>query len=69
MYLRSKGRGEAALQAAAAQGLQLSVLRPSVIFGAQDSFLNLFAKLQVASLAHLIRHYAALVDAGDAGTA
>ncbi|MBU0589161.1 MAG: complex I NDUFA9 subunit family protein [Gammaproteobacteria bacterium] len=46
MYLRSKGRGEAALQAAAAQGLQLSVLRPSVIFGAQDSFLNLFAKLQ-----------------------
>jgi two-component system response regulator FixJ len=30
---------------------------------------NLFAKLQVASLAHLIRHYAALVDADDAGTA
>jgi len=30
---------------------------------------NLFAKLQAPSLAQLIRHYAALVDAGDAGTA
>ncbi len=29
---------------------------------------NLFAKLQAPSLAQLIRHYAALVDAGDAGS-
>lgn len=43
-YLRSKARGEQALQAVA--GLQATVLRPSVIFGARDRFLNLFASLQ-----------------------
>ena len=43
MYQRSKARGEAVLQAA---GLDLTMLRPSVIFGADDKFLNLFAKLQ-----------------------
>jgi uncharacterized protein YbjT (DUF2867 family) len=42
-YLRSKARGEAVLQAA---GLELTLLRPSVIFGAQDKLTNLFAKLQ-----------------------
>jgi len=42
-YLRTKAQGEAVLRDA---GLALTVLRPSVIFGAEDRFLNLFAKLQ-----------------------
>ncbi|MDP3616573.1 MAG: complex I NDUFA9 subunit family protein, partial [Rhodoferax sp.] len=50
MYLRSKGQGEAALMQAAGSGAQtvfdLTILRPSVIFGAKDKFLNIFAKLQ-----------------------
>jgi len=43
MYQRSKARGETVLHNA---GLQLTVLRPSVVFGADDKFLNLFADLQ-----------------------
>ena len=42
-YQRSKARGEQVLRGS---GLDLTVLRPSVIFGAGDRFLNLFAQLQ-----------------------
>lgn len=41
-YLRSKAAGEAALREA---GLELTIFRPSVIFGAGDSFLGLFARM------------------------
>jgi NADH dehydrogenase len=41
-YLRSKAAGEAALKDA---GLDLTIFRPSVIFGEGDSFLTLFAQL------------------------
>jgi uncharacterized protein YbjT (DUF2867 family) len=42
-YLRSKTAGEAVLKAA---NLDLTILRPSVIFGEHDQFTNLFATLQ-----------------------
>ncbi len=42
-YLRSKARGEQVLHDA---GLALTLLRPSVLFGAEDRFINLFADLQ-----------------------
>ena len=43
-YLRSKAAGEALLREAANQ-FDITVLRPSVIFGPGDSFLNTFATL------------------------
>lgn len=50
MYLRSKGQGEAVLLRATALGqasrFDLTILRPSVIFGDKDKFLNVFAQLQ-----------------------
>ena len=42
MYQRSKGDGEAAVKAS---NLDWAIFRPSVIFGAQDQFINLFSKL------------------------
>jgi len=41
-YLRSKGEAEAIV---AASGLDWTIFRPSVIFGREDAFLNLFARL------------------------
>ena len=42
MYQRSKGDGEAAVKVS---NLDWTIFRPSVIFGAQDQFINLFSKL------------------------
>ncbi|MEY3800029.1 MAG: hypothetical protein RLZZ406_1332 [Pseudomonadota bacterium] len=42
MYQRSKGDGESAVKSS---NLDWTIFRPSVIFGAQDQFINLFAKL------------------------
>lgn len=44
-YLRTKGAGEDLVHAAAADGLQVTSFRPSVIFGPRDSFINRFAGL------------------------
>ena len=41
-YLRSKGEAEETVRAS---GLDVTIFRPSVIFGRDDTFLNLFARL------------------------
>jgi NADH dehydrogenase len=46
-YLRSKAAGEAVLQVATQTGaLDLTLLRPSLVFGEGDHSVNLFARLQ-----------------------
>ena len=44
-YLRSKADGEQQIRVAQASGIRTTILRPSVIFGREDKFLNLFARL------------------------
>ncbi|RZJ07486.1 MAG: complex I NDUFA9 subunit family protein [Rubrivivax sp.] len=58
-YLRSKAAGEAVLQVAAqTNGMDLTLVRPSLVFGAGDRSVNLFARLQ--------RHFP-LMPLGGAG--
>ncbi|MBU3605740.1 complex I NDUFA9 subunit family protein [Polynucleobacter sp. MWH-Creno-3A4] len=54
MYQRSKGDGEVAVKAS---DLDWTIFRPSVIFGAQDQFINLFAKLTKALPAMPLANY------------
>jgi NADH dehydrogenase len=41
-YMRSKGEGEAIIEGS---GLEWTIFRPSIVFGREDRFINLFAKL------------------------
>ena len=60
-YLRSKGEAEAIV---AASGLAWTIFRPSVIFGREDSFLNLFATLERFDAGHPARVRGREVSAG-----
>ena len=44
-YLKTKGQAEDMLLAASEHGIKVTIFRPSVIFGHNDSFFNRFAKL------------------------
>ncbi len=44
-YLRSKAAGEAQIRLALAAGIATTIVRPSVVFGADDRFLNPLARL------------------------
>ena len=44
-YLRSKAEGEQQIRVAEAGGIRTTIFRPSVIFGPEDRFLNMFAQL------------------------
>ena len=50
-YLRSKGEAEAIVRAS---GLDFTIVRPSVIFGREDKFLNMFASLLKAFPAMIV---------------
>jgi NADH dehydrogenase len=47
-YLRSKADGEQQVRVGHASGIHTTIFRPSVIFGREDRFLNLFARLAQA---------------------
>jgi NADH dehydrogenase len=68
-YLRSKGEGEAVLRDS---GADVSIFRPSVIFGSGDSFFNRFAGLlSISPMLPLACHQAKMqpVYAGDVAAA
>lgn len=51
-YGRSKGEGEAAVRAAFPEA---TIVRPSIIFGQEDGFLNRFAAMQAAPIVPVLR--------------
>lgn len=67
-YLRSKGEAEQVIQSRAGESIQYTIFRPSVIFGAEDSFTTRFARIlkltPVLPLARLNARFAP-VHVGD----